>query len=104
MCPDAYSYAFDDQTSTFIIPQGGGFEVVFCPAGRSTTILDTFGDELRQIAQSGHVSRELMSTARDGTYVAEKNDAMSYELSMSPSFMALVVLLAWACFSASWFV
>ncbi|KZF24107.1 Osmotin, thaumatin-like protein [Xylona heveae TC161] len=41
ICPDAYSYAFDDQTSTFIIPSGGGFGVVFCPEGRSTTILST---------------------------------------------------------------
>ncbi|KAL1801098.1 hypothetical protein ACET3X_001440 [Alternaria dauci] len=31
VCPDAYSFAFDDQTSTFIIPSGAGFEVVFCP-------------------------------------------------------------------------
>ncbi|KAL1637827.1 hypothetical protein SLS56_000382 [Neofusicoccum ribis] len=41
VCPDAYSYAFDDQTSTFIIPIGAGFEVVFCPGGRSTNILAT---------------------------------------------------------------
>ena len=39
VCPDAYSYAYDDQTSTFIISQGPGFEVIFCPGGRSTTII-----------------------------------------------------------------
>lgn len=39
VCPDAYSYAFDDQTSTFIIPSGPGFQIIFCPGGRSTTIL-----------------------------------------------------------------
>ncbi|QDS77702.1 hypothetical protein FKW77_003879 [Venturia effusa] len=39
VCPDAYSYAFDDQTSTFIIPSGPGFQILFCPGGRSTTIL-----------------------------------------------------------------
>lgn len=39
MCPDAYSYAYDDQTSTFITSQGPGFEIIFCPGGRSTTIL-----------------------------------------------------------------
>ena len=39
VCPDAYSYAFDDQTSTFIIQQGPGFEVIFCPGGRSTNII-----------------------------------------------------------------
>lgn len=41
VCPDAYSYAYDDQTSTFIIPAGAGFEVVFCPGGLSTNILAT---------------------------------------------------------------
>ncbi|RDA95415.1 hypothetical protein CP533_5382 [Ophiocordyceps camponoti-saundersi (nom. inval.)] len=39
VCPDAYSFAFDDQQSTFIVPKGGGWEVVMCPAGRSTDIL-----------------------------------------------------------------
>ncbi|KAK4162518.1 Hsp70-like protein [Cladorrhinum sp. PSN259] len=53
VCPDAYSYAFDDQTSTFIIPTGGGWEVMFCPKGRSTNILEVFGKELRQIASGG---------------------------------------------------
>lgn len=41
VCPDAYSYAYDDQDSTFIVPQGAGFQVIFCPGGRSTTILST---------------------------------------------------------------
>lgn len=75
VCPDAYSYgedaltqlilplltmlsAFDDQTSTFIIPSGAGFEVVFCPGARSTTILSSEGDKMRQLAQSGHVSQK----------------------------------------------
>lgn len=39
VCPDAYSYAFDDTTSTFIVSTGSGFQVIFCPGGRSTTIL-----------------------------------------------------------------
>lgn len=39
MCPDAYSYAYDDASSTFVVPQGGGFQVIFCPGGRSTNIL-----------------------------------------------------------------
>lgn len=41
VCPDAYSYAYDDATSTFTAPTGSGFEVIFCPGGRSTTILRT---------------------------------------------------------------
>lgn len=65
VCPDAYSYAFDDQSSTFIIPSGGGFEVVFCPRGRSTTILMSLRDELNQLAQSGRVSQEILDKARN---------------------------------------
>lgn len=59
VCPDAYSYgmcspyrvlrsqqvshrlifiAYDDQTSTFIVPAGSNFEIIFCPGGRSTDI------------------------------------------------------------------
>lgn len=41
VCPDAYSYAFDDKSSTFTAPMGTGFEIVFCPGGRSTRILET---------------------------------------------------------------
>ncbi|KAK3940586.1 Osmotin, thaumatin-like protein, partial [Diplogelasinospora grovesii] len=52
ICPDAYSYAYDDRTSTFIIPSGGGFEVVFCPVGRSTNILTTAGDQLRALSNN----------------------------------------------------
>ncbi|KAI9783115.1 MAG: hypothetical protein M1839_004284 [Geoglossum umbratile] len=55
VCPDAYSYAFDDQTSTFIIPSGGGFEIAFCPSGRSTNILATASVALHQLAQ-GHIN------------------------------------------------
>lgn len=41
VCPDAYSYAYDDQDSTFIVPAGAGFQVVMCPGGRSTTIISS---------------------------------------------------------------
>ena len=76
MCPDAYSYAFDDQTSTFIIPQGGGFEIVFCPPGRSTNILNVFGDQLRALAAGGGnagVSKQVEMTARNQTYIRIMN-------------------------------
>lgn len=43
VCPDAYSYAYDDQTSTFINPTGAGYQVVFCPGGRSTNIIASKG-------------------------------------------------------------
>lgn len=50
--------AYDDQTSTFIIPSGAGFEVVFCPGARSTNILATGGTQLRNLASQGHVKRQ----------------------------------------------
>ncbi|KAK3643937.1 hypothetical protein LTR56_006762 [Elasticomyces elasticus] len=43
VCPDAYSFAYDDQDSTFITPTGSGFQVVFCPGGRSTNIIGSKG-------------------------------------------------------------
>ena len=73
VCPDAYSFgkflapsnqahqvclplpAFDDQTSTFILPAGGGFEVIFCPPGRSTNILATSSAQLQRLAALGHL-------------------------------------------------
>ncbi|KAF1348355.1 thaumatin family protein [Lizonia empirigonia] len=58
ICPDAYSFAFDDQTSTFIIPSGAGFEVVFCPGARSTNILDTSMAEMQQLSQQGKVDHQ----------------------------------------------
>ncbi|CAL0310238.1 unnamed protein product [Lupinus luteus] len=30
-CPQAYSYAYDDKTSTFTCPAGGNYVVTFCP-------------------------------------------------------------------------
>ncbi|KAI1820476.1 thaumatin family protein [Xylaria intraflava] len=63
VCPDAYSYAFDDRTSTFIIPSGGGWEVVFCPKGRSTNIIALFSDQLHIIASGGRLTRRDMLDA-----------------------------------------
>ncbi|KAM0887502.1 hypothetical protein ACQ4PT_028988 [Festuca glaucescens] len=31
-CPDAYSYAKDDQTSTFTCPSGTNYQIVLCPS------------------------------------------------------------------------
>ncbi|KAK5166619.1 uncharacterized protein LTR77_008162 [Saxophila tyrrhenica] len=47
VCPDAYSYAYDDQDSTFIIPEGAGFQVIFCP-GRAGV------DSLPDLLQAAH--------------------------------------------------
>lgn len=89
MCPDAYSYAFDDATSTFIIPSGGGWEVVFCPEGRSTNILATFGSELDAIASSGTVSEEVKQTAMNMTYI-ESQDSSAAKASISTLVMGVV--------------
>ncbi|KAL1643361.1 hypothetical protein SLS61_009283 [Didymella pomorum] len=65
ICPDAYSYAFDDQTSTFIIPSGAGFEVVFCPGARSTNILATSMAEMQQLSQQGKVDHQKIKRTVD---------------------------------------
>ena len=59
--------AFDDQTSTFIIPSGGGFEVSFCPTGRSSNILKVYSQQLDQLAQTGHVSPEILADTQNVT-------------------------------------
>lgn len=71
VCPDAYSYAFDDQTSTFIIPHGGGWQVTFCPGGRSTNILKTLGPQLFQLASAGSLSQTDAQVVVNVTYIEE---------------------------------
>ena len=73
VCPDAYSYAFDDQTSTFIVPAGGGFEVVFCPTGRSSNILATMGPELRELAATGAVSAQMLADTKNITLIRSRS-------------------------------
>ncbi|CUS10608.1 unnamed protein product [Tuber aestivum] len=36
VCPDVYSFAYDDSLSTFTLPSGPGFEIMFCPDGESS--------------------------------------------------------------------
>lgn len=98
VCPDVYSYAFDDQTSTFVIPSGGGFEVIFCPTGRSTTILKTFGSQLTQLAQTGQVTSQILQDAMNITYIKIKNNASS-ATGGSNALLAVVVLLVFVCLS-----
>lgn len=38
-CPDAYTWPFDDKTSTFTVPSSNDFVVHFCPTQRSTILL-----------------------------------------------------------------
>jgi hypothetical protein len=95
VCPDAYSYAYDDSTSTFGIPSGGGFEVVFCPTGRSTTILRTLGSQLNQLAQAGHVTAQINADTQNVTLIKLKNAAASS--AGSQALLAFVVLFAVVC-------
>ena len=102
VCPDAYSFAFDDQTSTFIIPSGGGWQVTFCPEGRSTNILKTFGPQLSALGQSG-MSSEIKEAAMNLTVIVEagKENAAAGHVAGNPkigrsSLGALVMVLAWA--------
>lgn len=103
VCPDAYSYAFDDQTSTFIIPSGGGWEITFCPAGRSTNILATFKQQLQALSQSGgKVSKSILADCMNITIINEGAKNSGERTRGEPggtfggSLGALVVVLAWA--------
>jgi hypothetical protein len=94
VCPDAYSFAFDDQTSTFIIPAGGGWEVVFCPEGRSTDILATFGEQLGQVASGGgKVSKAVDDAARNRTFIMTHGSGAA-ERTVGMELLALVAALA----------
>ncbi|KAI1779338.1 thaumatin family protein [Hypoxylon cercidicola] len=94
VCPDAYSYAFDDQTSTFIIPSGGGWEVVFCPAGRSTNILATFADQLHQIASGAGASQDVLQKAANITYIESKISAAAVHVRVPVPGLALAFAVA----------
>ncbi|KAH7316472.1 thaumatin family protein [Stachybotrys elegans] len=80
ICPDAYSFAFDDQSSTFIIPKGGGWEVVMCPEGRSTNILRQLGAEMSELANSGTLSEATVDRLKNATYVQAVREAAGIAL------------------------
>ncbi|PSS21983.1 hypothetical protein M430DRAFT_99823 [Amorphotheca resinae ATCC 22711] len=101
VCPDAYSYAYDDQTSTFIVPSGGGWQITFCPLGRSTNILKTFKKQLDALSQGVPDLRALQQAARNLTLIdeagTENHGGRSRgERLRGASLCALVVVLAWA--------
>lgn len=101
VCPDAYSYAFDDMTSTFIIPTGGGWKITFCPIGRSTNILATFGTQLSELASSGTVNERILTASQNATLIQKGEGIPTHggekERIRMGSLGALVVMLAWAC-------
>ncbi len=92
-----FGSAFDDQTSTFIIPSGGGFEVVFCPKGRSSNILAVYSKQLDQLSQSGHVSAEIISDAQNITLqrINSKGSRSGVPVALSATMGAMVTLCLW---------
>ncbi|KAL6902911.1 Hsp70-like protein [Trichoderma evansii] len=88
VCPDAYSFAFDDQQSTFIIPKGGGWEVVMCPEGRSTDILRKLGPEMFELASGGRLSTHSLKRLRNATYIREER--ASADVTRSSTIMLLI--------------
>ncbi|KKY20913.1 putative thaumatin family protein [Phaeomoniella chlamydospora] len=100
VCPDAYSYAYDDQTSTFIIPSGGGFEVVFCPSGSSSTILTTFSSQLSELASTGEVTTQMLADTQNLTLI--RSDANTQTGEPNKSLLAAVVILAFAIGMSNW--
>ncbi|CZT47650.1 related to pathogenesis-related protein PR5K (thaumatin family) [Rhynchosporium secalis] len=96
VCPDAYSFAFDDQTSTFIIPAGGGWEIDFCPAGRSTNILATFKAQMQSLSQEKQMSKAILADCMNITIIEQHaNAAEEKRVDRSLSLGALVVVVAW---------
>ncbi|KAI4176609.1 MAG: hypothetical protein LQ343_000900 [Gyalolechia ehrenbergii] len=77
VCPDAYSFAFDDQTSTFIIPSGPGFEVVFCPPGRSSTILKSMSSQRMELSRYG-LSQKLLHDSSNATLIAAQSSSLGH--------------------------
>ncbi|KAJ0123220.1 hypothetical protein J7T55_011684 [Diaporthe amygdali] len=97
VCPDAYSFPYDDGASTFVIPGGGGWGVTFCPAGRSTDILATFGTQISQWAASGNLSEDILQAARNVTFIEAQGGAAGGGAGgrlIGRLFVAVVVSLA----------
>lgn len=92
VCPDAYSFAYDDKRSTFILPKGGGWEVIFCPKGRSTDILSRLGSELETVAYSEEVDSSVINKVSDIGYVYGVSGSPGYAAGASTS-AAFVILI-----------
>lgn len=100
VCPDAYSFAFDDQQSTFIVPSGGGWEISFCPGVASTNIIRTFTRELAELGQGRWGSRmipQLQTWDTVEVKSAAGKQLAAVEKERMGSLGALVVMLAFAC-------
>lgn len=95
ICPDAYSFAYDDQKSTFIVPKGGGWEVVLCPKGRSTNILRQLGAEMFELAAEGKLSTRSVLRLRNTTYINMEKGAATGVRPMWGLLLAMLPLGVW---------
>lgn len=82
--------AFDDQTSTFIIPSGGGFQVTFCPEGRSSNIIAVYKKQLTQLSQTGHVNEDLMADMQE--IMLTRTSAAAKSVGLVKSVIGIVIL------------
>ncbi|KAM3454314.1 hypothetical protein MY5147_001271 [Beauveria neobassiana] len=103
VCPDAYSFAFDDQSSTFIVPKGGGWKIIWCPAGRSTDILNQLSAQMYELASGGKLSELSVRRLGNVSYVSsvkqsavEQSGGDKVPCSLSTLFAASVLVLAMA--------
>lgn len=71
--------------------------MTFCPTGRSTNILKTFGKQLSELASTGKVSMQIVADAQNTTIIQEGGAVMGGDRKRVGSLGALVVMLAWAC-------
>lgn len=86
------SSAFDDQTSTFIIPSGGGFRVMFCPPGRSSNILSTMSAQLYELAATGSIRPQMLADTEKVTSVRMNSSASSLMGWLKPVMIMLALL------------
>lgn len=91
------SSAFDDQSSTFILPSGGGFQVMFCPPGRSSNILSTMSAQLYELAATGSIRPQLLADTMEVTVVRARSSASRLTDGLHPCLMILA-LLSWILF------
>lgn len=92
VCPDAYSYPYDDSASTFVIPDGGGWSVTFCPGGRSTDILATFGSQISEWAATGVMSEDILAVARNVSFIEAQGAASRSAIGMIKMVVAALVV------------
>ncbi|EGX95046.1 thaumatin family protein [Cordyceps militaris CM01] len=94
VCPDAYSFAFDDRSSTFIVPKGGGWRIVWCPAGRSTDILNQLAAQMYELASGGKLSELSMRRLGNVSFVNSRKQSINEESAGKRVYYPLVLLLA----------